>query len=106
MNFQFVKRHDIRRTYSYWCEIDEYESAGGEQFLLAHIRVTHWSPSVCKQLKAEFKTFRQHCAAPLFACPETMDKKWFKFVSMLGFQFQQNVTCNNGTTRPLFIHKP
>jgi hypothetical protein len=52
MSFEFVKRHDVRRRTYYWCEIDEYKSAGGEQFLLAHIRVTHWSPSVCKQLRA------------------------------------------------------
>lgn len=104
MNFEFVKRHDVRRTYSYRCEIDEYRSAGGEQFLLAHIRVTHWSPSVCKQLRDEFKTFRTICKAPLFACPEVDDAKWVKFVSLLGFKFQQNVTCVNGASRPLFIH--
>lgn len=103
MNFQFVKRHDIRRTYSYWCELDEYRGAGGEQFLLAHIGVTHWAPSVFKQLRAEFKLFRTICKAPIFACHKA-DAKWFKFVSALGFRFMQNSECEDGVIRQLFIH--
>jgi hypothetical protein len=97
-------RHDVRRTDSYWCEVDEYTNEQEERFLLAHIRVYRWSPSVAKQLREEFKTFRTICPAPLFACPEVADAKWIKFVSLLGFRFLQNTVCNNGETRPLFIH--
>lgn len=103
MSFEFVRRHDMRRTDDYWCEIDEYKNAGGEQFLLAHISVNRWSPSVCKQLVREFKIFRTSCPAPLFACHDA-DAKWFKFVSLLGFRFQQSILCEDGVTRQLFIH--
>jgi hypothetical protein len=103
LTFEFITRHDIHRTDAYWCELDEYRR-GEDQFLLAHIRVYRWSPSVCKKLRAEFNTFRTICKAPLFACAETMDAKWFKFVSMLGFKYLQDVPINNGETRPLFIH--
>jgi hypothetical protein len=103
-DFAFVQRHPIQITDDYWCEIDEYRTAGGEQFLLAHIRVVHWSPSVCKRLIREFKTFRTVCRAPLYACPEVADAKWVKFVSLLGFKPLQDVICNNGAQRPLFIH--
>jgi hypothetical protein len=103
MTFEFVKRHDVRRTDDYWCELDEYRR-GEDQFLLAHISVTRWSASVCKQLIREFRTFREHCTAPIFAVPEHFDEKWFKFVSLLGFRQHDNVPTNNGSVRPLFIH--
>jgi len=103
MNFEFIRRHDMRRTDDYWCELDEYRREDGQQFLLAHIRVYRWSPSVCKQLIREFRTFRSICNAPLFACPEVADEKWVKFVSLLGFKPLQDVICNNGELRPLFI---
>lgn len=104
MSLSFVKRHDVRRTEDYWCEIDEYENAGGEKFLLAHISVTRWSPSVCKQLVREFRAFRTYITAPLFACPKVADAKWVKFVSLLGFRFQEDIICGDGASRPLFIH--
>jgi hypothetical protein len=103
-DFVFVQRHQAHITDDYWCEIDEYRRAGGEQFLLAHIRVHHWSPSVCKRLLKEFRAFRRVCRAPLYACPEVADEKWVKFVSLLGFKPLQEVICDNGDTRPLFIH--
>lgn len=102
MSFAFVKRHDMRRTDDYWCELDEYRR-GEEQFLLAHIHVYRWSLAVAKQLVREFKLFRTTCPAPLFACHDA-DAKWFKFVSLLGFRFLQHITCDDGKLRQLFIH--
>jgi hypothetical protein len=102
VSFEFVKRHDMRRTDDYWCEIDEYRR-GEDQFLLAHIGVYRWSPSIAKQLVREFKLFRETCRAPLFAC-HLADEKWVKFVALLGFRFQQPIVCDDGITRALFIH--
>lgn len=102
--FEFVKRHDVLRTDDYWFEIDEYKRASGEQFLLVHLQFFNWSPSVFKRLLRDWRVFRQHVTAPLFACPRDADAKLFKFVTRTGWHFQQNVVCNNGETRPLFIH--
>lgn len=104
MSFEFVRRHNVRRTDDYWFEIDEYESASGEQFLLVHLRFFNWSVAVLKQVIREFRLFRKHVHAPLFACPPAIDAKWFKFVSKMGYRFQQNIICDDGETRPLFIH--
>jgi hypothetical protein len=101
--FEFVKRHNVRRTEDYWCELDEYENASGDKLLLAHIGVYRWTPSIAKQLIREFKLFRTACPSPIFACHDA-DAKWFKFVSMLGFRFLQHIKCEDGVTRQLFIH--
>lgn len=104
MSFEFVKRHDVRRTEDYWFEIDEYKDAGGKQFLLAHLQFFNWTPAVFKQVIREFKVFREHIAAPLFACPPVADKKWRKFVHLTGWRYQQDIVCEDGVERPLFIH--
>lgn len=104
MNFEFVKRHDVLRTDDYWFEIDEYKNAGGEQFLLAHLQFFNWAPSVFKRLLRDWRAFRTHVTSPLFACPKDADAKLAKFCERTGWRFQQNITCDDGATRPLFIH--
>jgi len=101
--FQFVTRHNVRRTDDYWFEIDEYRS-GEDQFLLAHVQFFQWKPAVFKRALRDWRLFRQHVTAPIFACPPIADKKWFKFVTLTGFRFQENILCEDGETRPLFIH--
>lgn len=91
-------------TDDYWFELDEYRRASGEQFLLAHIRVHRWAPSVFKRMFQEFKILRTCVTAPLFAVPEVDDARWRKFVSAFGFRFLHDTVCNNGLTRPIFIH--
>lgn len=103
-DFVFVQRHPALITDDYWFELDEYKRASGEQFLLAHIRVHHWAPSVLKRILTEWRVFRQCVTAPIFACPEVGDAKWVKFVTALGFRPLQEVICNNGEQRPLFIN--
>lgn len=102
--FKLVTRHDVRRTDDYWFEIDEYEDAGGQRMLLVHLQFFRWSPSVLKQVIREFKQFRQHVRAPLFACPPVADAKWRKFVTLMGYRYLQDIPCDDGETRPLFIH--
>ena len=103
-DFVFVQRHHALITDDYWFELDEYKRASGDQFLLAHIRVFKWTPSVCKRIRAQWRVLRGFVTCPLFACPEVDDDRWCKFVGMLGFKPLQQVVCNNGETRPLFIH--
>jgi hypothetical protein len=103
-DFVFVQRHPALITDDFWFELDEYRKATGELLLLAHIRVHRWAPSVCKRIRAQWRVLRQFVTAPIFACPEVDDARWHKFVSMLGFKFQQYIVGNDGTDRPLYIH--
>jgi hypothetical protein len=103
-DFEFIERHRALTDNDYWFEIDEYVR-GGDQLLLAHIRVARWSPSVCKRIDKQWAIFRQCVTAPLFACGELDDDKWARFVSRLGFEPFQIVTCLDGEQRRLFIHR-
>jgi hypothetical protein len=103
-DFVFVRRYDALRTDDFLFEIDEYKRATGEQFLLAHILVHRWTPSVCKRIRQQWRVLRSFVTAPLFALPKTNDDRWRKFVGMLGFKPLHNVICNNGEERPLYVH--
>jgi hypothetical protein len=105
-DFVFVQRHRALFTDDYWCEIDEYRRASGEQFLLAHLRVARWAPSVLKRFHREWSLFRTVVTAPIFAyAGEDAGDKWVKFVTRFGFRpLHQTINCNNGAQRPIFIH--
>jgi len=100
---KFVMRHNVLRTEDYWFELDEYTD-GEQTMLLAHVQFFHWSPSVIKRGLRAFKLFREHVRCPLFACPPVADEKWRKFVALSGWRYQQDILCEDGETRPLFIH--
>lgn len=104
LDFEFVTRHMVRDTPAYQCELDVYERASGDTFLLAHIVMLRWTPSAFKQLMREWKLFRQCVRAPIFACPKEHDARWVKFVTALGFEYLTETICNNGAQRPLYIH--
>jgi hypothetical protein len=101
--FKFVQRHDVLVRPEYWLEIDEYKR-GEEQFLLAHFRFAHCSPSVFKRALKEWHLFRQCVTAPLFCIGEKDDDLFLHFVSRVGYRFLRNVICENGIERRLFIH--
>lgn len=103
-DFEFVTRHDALDTEDFQFDLDEYRRASGEQFLLAHILVKRWSPSVCKRIREQWRVFRQCVSLPIFATPKVDDASWRKFVGMLGFEYLQDTICNNGAQRPIFIH--
>jgi hypothetical protein len=101
-DFEFVTRHRLITHDEYWFEIDEYRR-GQDQFLLAHLRIVTWTPSILKRIMREWKMFRQCVSAPLFAIAEVDDDKWERFVARLGFRFHCNTVCNNGEHRRMFI---
>jgi hypothetical protein len=102
-DFEFVTRHQIVVDPDFLFEIDEYKR-GDEQFLLAHIRVDKLTPSVLKRMDSIWRTFRSVIKAPLFAVSETDDGKWERFVARYDFKpFMDEVICNNGVPRRLFI---
>jgi hypothetical protein len=93
----------LHTTDAFWFEVDEYVR-GGDQLLIAHVRVVHWSPSVRKQCHAVWDAFRKVVTAPVFTLGIEDDKKFERFVRSFGYQPLINVTCENGETRRLFIH--
>lgn len=107
-DFKFVTRHRLHTTDSFWFEVDEYlrprDDAVGDQLLMAHVRVVRWSPSVRKEIHRVWKAFRACVTIPVFAIGEVDDNKWERFVRLLGFEPFQEVTCENGGHRRLFIH--
>lgn len=103
-DFEFVTRHRVLTYPEYWFEIDEWRR-GQDQFLLAHIRIAKWTPSVLKRIDREWAAFRECVDAPLFAIAEIDDRKWERFVSRLGFRFHCDTVCENGEPRRMFISR-
>jgi hypothetical protein len=92
-------------TDDFWFELDEYRRNDGAQIMLAHIRVHHWTKEVAKQIFREWKLFRECVKCPLYAVPEADDGKWAKFVTALGFKpLKDEIICENGDRRPLYLH--
>ena len=89
----------------YVFELEEMRS-GEDQMIFAHIRVNTWSHAVLKQMLADFRLFREHVSCPLYATAEHDDAKWESFISFFGFKFLQNVICENGEERRLFVNLP
>ena len=101
--FKRVAIHEVISTPEYEVHIDEHKR-GQDTFLLVHIRIHVFTSSVFKKIKTQWRALRQCVTAPLFALAELDDEKWERFVSHLGFKFLQDVTCENGKSRRLFIH--
>jgi hypothetical protein len=102
--FKLVTRHRLHTTDDFWFEVDEYDR-GGDQLLIAHVRIVRWSPSVRKQCHAVWTAFRACVTAPIFTLGIVDDKKFERFVLSFGYQPFQTVTCENGEQRRLFIHR-
>jgi hypothetical protein len=101
--FKRVTRHRLYTTDDFWFEVDEYER-GGDQLLIAHVRVIRWSPSVRKHCHQVWDAFRRCVTAPIFTLGIVDDKKFERFVRSFGYQPFQTVRCENGELRRLFIH--
>lgn len=101
--FEHTQHIEAYRCADYLFEIDEYRR-GEEQMLFAHIRLFNFTPSVFKDLKRRWKIFRECVTAPLFASAENADDKWQRFVTSLGFKPLDKAICDDGNSRPIFIH--
>lgn len=103
-NFKLVTRHRLFTSDAFWFEVDEYER-GGDQLLIAHVRIVRWSPSVRKECHRVWDAFRSCVTAPVFTLGIEDDKKFERFVRSFGYEPFQIVTCENGEQRRLFIHR-
>lgn len=94
----------------YRAVIDDFVNTDGEQFCLMHIDVDHtkFNAVVMKRLLAEWRAFRSVTRAPLYGIEDYPDdRKWEKFVSLLGFQNTNvRVDCTDGQSRRLFVSVP
>lgn len=91
-------------TPEYKFELEERRNEQGQTMLLAHLSFTRWSVGALKRCMRDWKLFRQHVTVPLFASPKVYDKRWEKFVTLMGWKPFTTVLCNDGVERPLYIH--
>jgi hypothetical protein len=103
-SFELVARHRLHTTDDFWFEVDEYGRVEGDQMLIAHVRVVHWSPSVCRECHRVWNAYRACVTAPVFTLGQVDDKKFERFVRSFGYRPFHTVTCLNGEQRRLFIH--
>ena len=94
--------HRVLDYPEYRFEIDEYRFEYRPHFV-AHFRVSKWSPSVLKRILFEWKVFRSVVPFPLYASGEDDDRKWRRFVTLLGFVPHTSVLCNDGQHRSIYI---
>ena len=109
VDFEFAQRHLALDTPECTVELDEWRRASdGDQRLVAHIRVHRWSPSALKKMRREWALFRTLVTLPIFASPIPHEgpelKRWVRFVGLMGFRPLTTVLCEDGHTRPLYIH--
>lgn len=103
-SFEFVALHDVLATEEYKVHIEQFRR-GQDDFLLLHWRYFKWTPSVFKRSIAHWHALRRCVTAPLFALGEVDADKWQRFVTRFGFTYLQDVICENGESRRLFIHR-
>jgi hypothetical protein len=105
-DFEFVARHEMRRTDDYLVEFDEYRRPTDDALMLiAHIRVFRWAPSVLKRMRREWDQFRTICKADVYASPAVDEPKWHKMVRAVGFKPLTTVRCLDGLERPMYINR-
>lgn len=97
--------HEVITTEEYSVDLDEHKNGQGGTLLLVHLRILKWTPGSFKRLLGHWHLFRQCVAAPLFALGEVDDDKYMRFMTRMGFTYLYPVTCENGESRRLFIHR-
>lgn len=94
----------ILDTDNYYFALEEFRR-GKDQMVFVHLTVHNWTPKVFKEIIKNWKLFRECVTCPLFALGGVEDQeKWEAFVKLLGFTPLQEVICENGAKRRLFIH--
>lgn len=103
-DFTLVTRHRLFTSDDFWFEVDEYVR-GGDQLLIAHVRIVRWSPTVRRRCHEVWDAFRKCVTTPVFTLGIEDDKKFERFVRSFGYEPYQTVLCENGEQRRLFIHR-
>lgn len=96
-----------RRTYddeTFVCKLDKYHDADGAPLLYASILFRKSDAAALKQAQRRWYRFRQFVKCPIFASPRQNDATWEKFIAHIGFRPLQNILCNDGALRPLYLH--
>lgn len=107
---QLRARHTIISHPEYHAQLDDFSTPAGEQMVLMHIDVDHhkFGVATLKRLLDEWGAFRSVTEAPLYGIePTPDDRKWERFVSLLGFKnTNSRVDCSDGQSRRLFVSLP
>jgi hypothetical protein len=103
-NWQHVATHILVNCPEYRWELEEHRDPDDNQMMFAHITVHKLAPGLLKRMKETYRLFRQHVSCPLYAVAGSLDDaKWARFISHFDFQFLNNVVCENGEKRRLFV---
>jgi hypothetical protein len=78
------------------------ENFDGQTFI--HCDCWKWSKTIKKELRKDVDSLVQKFS-PLFAFHEKQDKKHFKFLKLMGFNFFNDIKCADEQTRELFIRR-
>ncbi len=76
----------------------------GRVMTFVHLDVFYMSHSILRQLKSQWKLWRQACPIILYAMADEDTVTWSKFISHFGFQYLRDVPCTDGKTRRLFVN--
>src|SRR5271166_1028057 len=103
MSWEHVAVHTPVNCPEYRWDLDEYRNERDEQMIFAHLAVFSLHPSLIKRMLETWRLFRQHVTCPIFAVGEVDDDKWERFIKLFHFQYLQDVVCNNGEPRRMFV---
>lgn len=105
MSWQKVATYTAVDCPEYLFDLTEHRNtATGDQMLFVHLVVRKWSKTTLKNMLHVFKQFRECVTCPLYANAMVDDEKWARFISKFGFVPLQNVVCEDGETRRLYIN--
>jgi hypothetical protein len=106
MGFEFFQEHELVSHPEYRSVLHELRDEHGNQMMVIHMDVDHFSPAVLKRMKAEFNALRSCTDTIIFAIePNPDDGLWHRYVSHMGFEFSSHVECTDGHTRRCYVSK-
>lgn len=102
--FSIVAEHIVTDCPQYRWTLEEHRNHKDQQMMFIHLEVREWSKSTLKAMLNAWTEFRKIVKCPLFATAEVDDKKFEHFARLFGLTPIQEVVCENGEQRRLYMH--
>ena len=88
----------------YHLELEHTPLPDGNVAFSLHFECYTFTPSVMKQMLADWAEIRPKIDAPILAANVDEDKKWVKFIKRFGFHYFKQVVGNDGSVRGLYLN--